>query len=50
MYVRLFPEFPLARMAEDRFTSGDTKKLTTKLTSLPFGVGDMCFFLKDLSF
>lgn len=35
------------RMAEDRFTPGGTKNLTTKLTSLGFGVGDMSFSLKD---
>lgn len=45
MHVRLFPEFPLERMAEDRFTPGDTKNLTTKLTSLGFGVGDTHFSL-----
>lgn len=47
MYVRLFPEFPLARMAEDRFTPGNTKKLTAKLPSLGFSAGNMCFSLKD---
>lgn len=47
MDVRLFPEFSLVRMAEDRFSPGYTRKLTTKLTSLDFGVGDMHFSLKD---
>lgn len=41
--MRLFPEFSLARMAEDRFSPGYTRKLTTKLTTLGFSVGDMHF-------
>lgn len=47
MDVRLFPEFSLLRMVEDRFSPGYTRKLTTKVTSLGFGVGDTHFSLKD---
>lgn len=47
MDVRLFPEFSLLRMVEDRFSLGYTRKLTTKVTSLGFGVGDTHFSLKD---
>lgn len=46
MDVRLFPEFSLPRMAEDRFSPEYTRKLTTKVTSLGFGVGDTHFSLR----